>query len=328
MHMRREIAEIPEVAARLAAPEAQAEIAGAAARLRARDPAALITVARGSSDHAATYLKYAVEVTLGRPVASVGPSTVTVHDAPFRGAGLAVWAISQSGASRDLSALITRLGTGGADTLALTNTPGSPLAAAAGAVLDLRAGPERAVAATKSIVASIVAGLWLIAHWAGDAALTRALVRLPEALAAPPGPEAEAALLSLKDQRSAILLGRGAGLRLAAEGALKLIETAGLHASAYSGAEVLHGPAALLSGGFPVLAMTTGAGDGMAQALRQLRGQGAAVTALPPAKGTGHPLGDPLLDMPALYRGFVALAEARGRSTDAPPFLSKETRTL
>lgn len=328
MQMRREIDEIPEAVERLSAPEVQAQLGDVASRLRRLDPPVILTVARGSSDHAATYLKYAIETMLGRPVASVGPSTVTVFGTRFRAEGLVALAVSQSGASGDLSDLAAALGAAGARVLALTNTRESPLARAAGEVLDVRAGPETAVAATKSFVNSIVAGLWLVAFWSRDRKLEEALRRLPDALARQAeAPELDDAFDALTGASGAMAIGRGAGLGVASEIALKLIETCGLHASAYSGAEVLHGPSAILTDGFPVLALASGAGAGMDQAMRRLSEQGARVFGLPARAETGHRLVDTLLDLPELYRRIEALSWARGRTPDAPRFLSKETRT-
>ncbi len=329
MHMRREIDEIPDAVARLASSAARAQIAAVANRLRTLDPPAIVTVARGSSDHAATYLKYAAELTLGIPVASVGPSTVTVHDARFHGKRLATLAISQSGSSGDLAALALALSEAGAHVVTLTNTPGSALAKAATDLIDVVAGPEQAVAATKSYVNSIVAGLWLIADWAEDSILIAALEALPDALCEgevdgmPKG-----AFEALRDAASAVVIGRGAGLGIAGEVALKLIETCGIHASAYSGAEVLHGPRAILTSGFPVIALQSGAKDGLEQAIGELTGQGAEVFAIPAQERTGHNLVDPLLDMTMLYGFLEELSRARGLSADAPEHLSKETQTL
>ncbi|MDU8946224.1 SIS domain-containing protein [Ovoidimarina sediminis] len=329
MHMHREIEEIPEAVARLAGPGAQEEIGTVAAGLRALDPPALLTVARGSSDHAASYLKYAVERCLGLPVASLGPSTVTVHGARFRARGLAALAISQSGASRDLAALCQALGAAGAEVTLLTNSMGSPLAETAHHVIDIRAGKEQAVAATKSFVNSVVAGLWLLAHWAKDQALADALHALPGVLRdRMSAPVPEAFLDGLDRRGQAVVIGRGTGLGVAQELALKLIETCGIHATAFSGAEVLHGPRAILTEGFPVLALATGAQDGLTQATDSLRAQGADLRVLPPGAGTGHPLVDPLTDVPVLYAALEAMARRLGRSTDRPPHLSKETRTL
>lgn len=326
-HMRREIDEMPEAVARLGAPSSRERLAEVAALLKELDPPAVVTVARGSSDHAATYLKYAMETSLGRPVASVGPSVVTIQDARLRASGLAVLAISQSGASADLCALAGALAKTGGLVVAVTNTPASPLAAAASEVIDVAAGRELAVAATKSFLNSIVAGLWLVALWSGDKGLEKALARLPGALAR----EAEAAdgagLDALADAGSAFVIARGAALGLARETALKLMEACGIHASGYSAAEVLHGPSALIGAGFPVVALSPSA-PGMGQATAQLARQGARVVPVESGNATGHPLVDPLLLLPHLYRSVEALSRSKGLSPDAPLHLEKATRTL
>ena len=327
--MRREITEIPDAVARLATPAAQDVLRSAAQKLRTLDPAALVTIARGSSDHAATYLKYAIEVTLGLPVASIGPSTVTVHNAAFRADGLAALAISQSGSSEDLAMLASHLRTAGAPIITLTNTPDSLLASASSDVVDIAAGPEQAVAATKSFVNSIVGGLWLIGHWAEDDALLGALAALPPTLRRGIAAKMPAVTFGmLETAESAMVIGRGASLGLASEVALKLIETCGVHGSAYSAAEVLHGPRAILSDGFPVIALTSGAAGGMEQAIEALHRQGAGLVETPAREEVSHPLVDPLIDMPMLYGLLEAVSRARGMSADAPQFLKKETQTL
>ena len=336
-HMRREIDEIPAAVARLAAPERRDALRAVAARLAALDPPALLTVARGSSDHAATYLSHAAGMALGLPVASFPPSLVTVHEAPLRARGLAALAISQSGKSGDLVATAGALERAGCPVVALTNTPGSPLARAASEVIDIAAGPERAVAATKSFVASIVAGLWVIAFWSGDRTLEGALRALPEALDRPDsGRGATEAVVALAEARSAVVIGRGPGLGLAHEVALKLIETCALPAAAYSAAEVLHGPSAILTAGHPVLALVSRPVAATAQAVERLSAQGARVLTVGDGSAaesmdggaTGHALVDPLLAMPALYRAIEARARGLGLSPDRPPNLTKETRTL
>lgn len=322
--MRREIDEIPEAAARLASPPAQARLRAVADHLRELDPPVILTVARGSSDHAATYLKYAIEIALGRPVASVGPSVATVHGARLRSAGLAALAISQSGASQDLVALTNQLSDGGCLCIALTNTPRSPLAAALQEVIDIEAGPETAVAATKSFVNSVLAGLWIVAFWAGDDVLERALRALPAALS-DSGDLAGMEALDTADR--AVVIARGAGLGIAQEVALKLMETCGIHASGYSAAEVLHGPNALLGADYPVIALDPDS-PGLRQAVDRLTRQGARVLPVAAGRGTGNALTDPLLLLPPLYRAIEALSRRKGLSPDAHAFLSKETRTL
>ena len=332
--MRREIEEIPEAAARLLEPDAQRDLRAAGARLRALDPALVATVARGSSDHAATCLAHAIGVTLGRPVASLTPALASVHEVALKTGSSVGVAISQSGRSSDIVALLEALERAGTPTLALTNTPESPLGRSAGATLDLRAGPERAVAATKSFVSSVLVGLWLVAHWSDSAELRAALETVPERLAAALDRELDAAAALLEGTDRLVVLGRGPALGLAGEIALKAIETSGIHASAYSAAEVLHGPSAMLVEGFPVLVLNASHGRGLDAALGRLPAQGARLVAAD-ARAAGrlpdvprsHPLVHPLDELVGLYAVLEAEARRRGRDPDAPRHLEKETDT-
>src|SRR5262245_45675802 len=147
--MAAEIKEQPQILTRIAR-EGQSAAADVAAAVRARRPRFVLFVARGTSDHAALYAKYLVETRLGLPAGLASPSTMTVYDAHPKLEGVLVIAVSQSGGSPDLVEPVVRARAGGAITLAVTNSPGSPLAAAAEFHLDVLAGPERAVAATKS----------------------------------------------------------------------------------------------------------------------------------------------------------------------------------
>ena len=225
--MRAEIAEIPAAAARLAGDAAQDQIRTVAADWAARDPAAFVTIARGSSDHAATYLKYVIEIASGRPVASVGPSVVSRFGARPQARGVQAIAISQSGRSADLGAAAEGFSAGGVPVLVLTNAPGSPLAQVGAQVLPVLAGPERAVAATKSYVNSVLAGLWVVAHWRGDAGLQSALSALPDRLQAQLS-RPNAALTDLLSRATrGFVVGRGPVLGIAQEVALKMLEVCG-----------------------------------------------------------------------------------------------------
>ena len=183
-HMRREIAEIPEATTRLL-DQSSAALAKAGAELRALDPRFVTTVARGSSDHAAAFLKYAIELTAGVPVASLGPSIASIYGAKLKLAQSASIAISQSGKSPDIVAMAKAARDGGALTIAITNTAGSPLAGASHHAIDIRSGVEKSVAATKTFVASAVAGLAILGEWTGDKALLAALGQLPAHFAKP-----------------------------------------------------------------------------------------------------------------------------------------------
>ena len=337
-HMAAEVAEIPAAAARFLAEAADATAAAAAA-MRAVDPRLVVTVARGSSDHAATYLKYAVEIVAGVPVASVGPSVASVYGRRLRLDGAVCVGISQSGRSPDLVAMMASAREGGALAVAITNTADGPMAAACDHTLALHAGPELAVAATKTFVVSVLAGLALLAEWRQDDALRAAVAALPlqfdRALACDWTPLAS----RLVRANQAFVLGRGPGFAIASEMALKFKETCAIHAESYSAAEVLHGPAALVQASFPVLAL--GVADAalveVIATAERLAGQGADVFltapgAAPPvvplaAVGGVHPLTAPLVAVVSFYRFIEALARRRGFNPDTPPYLRKVTET-
>lgn len=177
-HMRSEIEEIPQAVARLLDGSAPALIE-AGHGIRELDPNFIVTVARGSSDHAATFLKYAIELTAGLAVASIGPSVASIYGAKLRLNGSACVAVSQSGKSPDIVAMAESARQRGALTVALTNTTDSPLARTCTYSIDILAGPERSVAATKTFVNSAVAGLALMAHCTNDETLLAALRNCP-----------------------------------------------------------------------------------------------------------------------------------------------------
>ena len=335
--MRDEIDEIPAAVERLlkTVPEA---IVPVSAALKKLDPRVVVTIARGSSDHAAYFLKYAIELELGLPVASVGPSIASIYGAPMRLAGAAAIAVSQSGASADIVAMAETARKGGALTTALVNTLPSPLAGACELAVDIEAGSELSVAATKSYVNSIVAGLAIVAHWSEDDSLKNALVRLPEQLSEALSVDWSEMLETLSGASSLYMLGRGPTMAIAAEAALKCKETCGLHAEAYSSAEMLHGPVSLVDRNFPVIAFA--ARDAAQAAITEtvasltaknthcfVSSDNAGDAGRLPFVATGHPLTDALaLIVP--YYGFVeALSRRRGFDPDKPVALKKVTVT-
>lgn len=313
-HMRREIAEIPEATARLLEGSAK-ELAETGQHLKRAAPRFVTTVARGSSDHAASFLKYAIELTAGLPVASIGPSISSIYGAKLKLADSACLAISQSGKSPDIVAMAEGARAGGALTIALTNTAGSPLAAASDHAIDILAGTEKSVAATKTFVNSAVAGLAVLAHWTDDDKLLAALKALPDYFAKAVDCDWMGIAGALTDGNSLFILGRGPSFAIANEAALKFKETCAMHAESYSAAEVMHGPLALVRPGFPVLALAArdasepsiaAAADGLAE-----RGAAIHITSalakkahILPHVATGHPLTDPLMLIASFY-GFV-----------------------
>jgi glutamine---fructose-6-phosphate transaminase (isomerizing) len=336
--MRQEILEIPQAAARLLADGA-IEIRRIADELRTKDPAFAISIARGSSDHACSYFKYASEILLGVPVCSVGPSVASIYKAPLKLKNSVSLAVSQSGKSPDIVEMARAARRDGAFSIALTNNPSSDLARVCQETIDIHAGPELSVAATKTFVNSVVAGLMLLAEWSEDAKLQAALVALPEQLAraaALDWPEVRAAIGAHK---SLFTLGRGPGWAISNEAALKFKETCQIHAESYSSAEVLHGPVSIVGEGFPVLCFASGdaAESAVVSIADEIAAKGAVVfvtsdkanaaTRIPSIR-TGHPLTDPLCLMVSFYAMVERIALAQGNDPDAPRHLRKVTETI
>lgn len=303
-------------------------------RLRDRPPPFVATCARGSSDHAATYGKYVLETTVARTVASIGPSIASTYAAPVALDGAVFVAVSQSGQSPDLLRLTDAARAGGAYIVGMLNDEASPLAARCDLVLPLCAGEERAVAATKSCVLAGLAFLQLAAAWSDDAALADAVTRAPDALDAAAALDWSPALVRFARASSMYVLGRGLGLGAAQEIALKMKETSRLHAEAFSTAEVLHGPVALVEPGFPVLALAQAdeTADGTRATLAKLAALGADIAStldgsLPTVPGL-PPVLEPLCQLQSFYLAVPALAAARGVDPDAPPHLRKVTETV
>ena len=315
-----------------------ARVAQIAARLRHAPPRAVVTCARGSSDHAATFARYLIETRLGLLTSSAAPSVSSVYAARPDLAGAMVLAISQSGASPDLLAAVSSARAAGAHIVALVNAPDSPLAQLADDLLPLCAGLERSVAATKSYIASLAAIVHLVTDWARDAQLAAALQQAPELLERAWRLDWSAAVTRLTPANNLYVVGRGLGLAIAQEAALKLKETCGLHAEAVSAAELRHGPMALVRAGFPLLIFSQDdeSRAGVVQLSGELAAQGADVllagaaaagaTILPTQ--AAHPVIEPLLFAQSFYRMANALSLARGRDPDRPPHLHKVTETL
>lgn len=331
-----EAAEAPDVVAAQLAANAGAMDA-LARDLRRDPPRAVVTFGRGSSDHAATCGRYLMETRLGVLTSSAGLSVSSVyHAAPSLDGALGL-AISQSGRSPDLLAAVGAARDAGARIVAMVNDAGSPLAGMADAVIPLHAGPERSVAATKSYIASLAALAHLVAAWSQDRALSGALAALPGQLARAWMLDWSAGVESLKGARNLYVLGRGVGFGVAQEAALKFKETCSLHAEAFSAAEVLHGPMALVEAGFPVLvfAQNDETGPGVRRMAHDMAARGARVLmAAPGGDGgalpalAGDPALEPMLMIQSFYRMANALSIARGHDPDRPPHLNKVTETV
>lgn len=337
--MEREIAEQPESWRRLLAE--RTAISDAARRIREWDPAFVMFIARGTSDHAALYGKYLAEVLCGFPAGSWSPSTTTLYDASPRLDRCLVIALSQSGGSPDLIRSLASARRGGALTLAITNDPTSAMAGEAELSLDLHAGPELAVAATKSYTAELLTLAVLFGELAGSP--IAGIDRLPEwgdvMLGGSDGADTiERAAETFAGDRF-VLAGRGYSSATAHEGALKLMETCYVSASGFSGADLIHGPLAMVGPEVAtiVLAPAGRGGDAMQDALRRLRalgtsllvvGQGSASDDLSIALPDAVPeILAPILEILPLQRLALAISRRRGIDADSPRGLLKVTRT-
>lgn len=335
-HMRREILEIPAATERLF-ENAWAPVVKAADA--ARDASYFATVARGSSDHAATFFKYAAEIYLGKPVASIGPSVTSIYKKRVKLDGACVLAISQSGASPDILSLVQDAVDQGVPAIGLTNTSDSPLAGICTSTIDISAGPELSVAATKTYVSSVVAGLMLLAEIAQDDALKAALKRLPERFAQAVAVDWTEMNEAVDAHGSLYVIGRGPCFAIAHEAALKFKETCLVHGEAYSSAEVLHGPVSIVGEGYPVLAIASRdeAEEGLAQTADSIAKNGALVFAtsnkVKLAKVLAHvedehPLTDALIQIASFYSFIEQFALHRDLNPDTPRFLNKVTQTV
>jgi glutamine---fructose-6-phosphate transaminase (isomerizing) len=332
-----DLREAPAVVGRqaetLAAP--LAELVG---RLSRRPPDVVVTCARGSSAHAATFAKHLIERHLGIPVAAAAPNIATIYRQPLRLRDQLFLTVSQSGASDDLIEAASAARAAGALTAAIVNEEKSPLASASEIVLPMAAGPELSVAATKTFIASLAAALRLTAQWTGNDAMRLACERLPRRLEQAAQLDWSEALSPLTEAHSLVAIGRGPTLAIAREAALKLKETCALHAEAFSGAEFRHGPIALVSSTYPilVLAPTDESALGFSDLVADLRGKGACVLVgepgerLPgrlPALAPDQADADAVCLIQSFYAFLVRLAAQRGTNVDRPRHLQKVTRT-
>jgi glucosamine--fructose-6-phosphate aminotransferase (isomerizing) len=321
----------------------EAAMADVGAALRRLKPRAVITCARGSSDHAATYAKYLIETHAQVLTASAAPSVSSVYGVTQDVRGCLFVAISQSGRSPDLLAAVKSAKASGATILALCNSADSPLVAAADLAVELHAGPEISVAATKSYLASLAAIARLVAAWTQQAALNAVLQELPDLMDRSWALDWSTALPVLESAANLYVVGRGMGLGAAQEIALKFKETCGMHAEAFSSAELRHGPYTLLGKGFPALlvAQRDATLPGIEVLARELARRGVPIllagARAPQVSAPGVTL-LPSIDAPAeiapillvqsAYRMIATLALRRGLDPDHPPHLHKITETV
>lgn len=334
--MTAEMAEQPDVLAALAGRREEL-----VARVRGAVPeslAGIVLVARGSSDNAAVYGRYVLELSAGRPVALAAPSLHTLYAAKADYRGYLAVAVSQSGRTPEIVTVTERLRRAGAATVSVTNEADSPLAEAADALVDLGAGVEEAVPATKTYTAT-VAAFAIIAEafgdcpW-GDADWKRLPAAVAEVLDDPAGPERAAE--EIGDAPGAITVGRGFLYSTALEAALKLKETTSILAEGFSAADLRHGPIAVIEQEFPVMAFSAPgpAAADMTALVGEVRDRGGRVLTVAVDDGADLPLPDglaePFVPLPAVVRAQQvarALALHRGLDPDSPEGLRKVTPT-
>jgi glucosamine--fructose-6-phosphate aminotransferase (isomerizing) len=340
--MEKEIFESPAAMEQALAQNGR-EMARIAAALR--DRSSVFFAARGTSDHAAIYGKYLFETLLGMPAGLAAPSVVSVFGRQVDYSRSAVVGISQSGEAEDVRRVLESAKKSGAYTVAITNNAASPLALGADAHIDMCAGPEKSVAATKTFTCSLYVLAMLAAAAAGDDALTRALRHAPQtveqALGLAGGIRALAPRYRFMD--SCFTFARGYDYCMAFEAALKMQECAYIKAKAYSMSDFLHGPIAMIERDTPCFAYLSHGpfSEGMSDMLERLKRNGADITVFSdddsllsladaglPLPQAAHPALSPLSIAPAIQLFACQASLTRGLSPDTPRGLSKVTVTV
>lgn len=334
--METEARETPEVAARLV-KETIGDLRALGERLRQLSPRFALAAGRGSSDAAAYLAKYLFEVRQGVPTVSVAPSVKSIYGRTLKLENALLLAISQSGRSPDLVEFCASATGPEVLRIGLVNDTASPLAGAVDVCLPLLAGSERSVAATKSCLAGMAMAFGVTAHWSGDRSMIDAFERLPNVLAKALENDWTGAEKFFDGDGPVYVAGRGPGLAIAAEAALKLKETNALHAEAVSAAEIRHGPFALAGTDLRVVmfGQRDAAFDGLKQLALDLKQRGSRVLFISADRSLDGPRvgedAEPVLELLSMLLRFYLLANAaalrRGRSPDAPPMLTKITET-
>ena len=336
--MLQEIKEIPDAASNLL-DKVDSQVSQLINVFIEQQPNFITTVARGSSDHAATFLKYLFEIQLGVPVASLGPSTSSIYESKISLKNTVCIGISQSGESPDLLSVISGIKNKECITASFTNNANSPLAQKSNFLISLHAGSEKSVAATKTFVNSLIVCLVLVAKISKDDELLNEIYKLPKILDKAIGIQWPDLKNELANCNQLYTLGRGLSYAISNEAALKLIETCGIHASSYSSAEILHGPIEIVEENYPVLAFISrdAAEQSISSICEYLVEKKARVfgtsNQLTLAKSldfvtTDHPFTDPVVLIASFYVFIENLAVSRGRNPDQPRLLKKVTKTI
>ncbi|MEW5248155.1 glucosamine-6-phosphate deaminase NagB-II [Microbulbifer sp. 2201CG32-9] len=300
------------------------------ARLRRKPPRLVMIVGRGSSDHAGVFAKYLIEIETGTPTFAAAPSVSSVYGRKLKLEDALVLVISQSGRSPDILALAEMAQQAGAYTVALVNDESAPVGDVVDLVVPLWAGPEKAVAATKSYLATLSAVLQLVANWTQDSDLLDAVETLPGTLAQAVEASPQLRPEDLADVNNLVVLGRGPGYGITRELALKLKEVCNIHAESFSSAEFLHGPVTLVERQLTVVNVPiedesyTVHSEQIADVMRR----GGTLVNLHVPSGGVHPRVAPLALLQRFYLDVAHVAVSRGINPDQPAGLKKVTRTL
>ncbi|GLP95071.1 glucosamine-6-phosphate deaminase NagB-II [Paraferrimonas sedimenticola] len=301
-----------------------------AERIREYAPHSVMIIGRGSSDHAGVFAKYLFEIEAGIPTFAAAPSVASVYGKRLQLQGTLVLLISQSGRSPDILAQAQMAKDAGALCIALVNDESAPIADIVDCLVPLKVGEERAVAATKSYLATLSALLQLVAHWQQDQQLIQALESLPQALHSAQQLAPQLTPESVEGVANLVVLGRGLGYAITKEIALKLKEVCGIHAEAFSSAEFLHGPVTLLEQSLHLLDVSVRdeAHSSHQEQIEELKRRGGQLVQLHQGSIVVHPRIAPLLVLQRFYLDVEQVALARGIDPDAPVGLKKVTQTL
>lgn len=299
-------------------------------KIRQFSPSLVYVIGRGSSDHAGVFAKYLIEIELGIPVAAAAPSVSSIYNTQLSLEQALVIVISQSGRSPDILTQAQAAKNSGALCIALVNDQHSPLANMANFVLPLHAGEEKAIAATKSYLATLSALLQLVSHWKQDACLLDALDELPKHLYQAIDCSSQLNFEYLHTLRHCVVLGRGLGYAISREIALKLKEVCGIHAEAFSSAEFLHGPVTLVEKALSIIDVSVQdeSISSHKQQIAEVGKRGATLIHLSQAGFNMHPRIAPLSILQRFYIDIECISKEMGLDPDNPVGLKKVTKTV
>lgn len=299
-------------------------------KIKTFNPAMVYIIGRGSSDHAGVFAKYLIEVELGIPVSSSAPSVHSVFHKSLKLDKALVLVISQSGGSPDIISQTKAAKDSGALTIALVNTPNSPLSEVVDAELPLCAGEELAIAATKSYLSTLSAILQLVACWKQDQTLLKALNQLPALLSIAIQEPNKLTREFVEELAHCVVLGRGFGYAVSREIALKLKEVCGIHAEAFSSAEFLHGPVTLVEKSLSVIDVSAfdESQDAHETIMTDINSRGSRTKEIGFTISGAHPRCVPLLVLQRFYLDIEQIARELGLDPDKPAGLKKVTKTL